>query len=245
MYCSVGGRGKRRGRGMGKERGRARGSRGIGEVGVRINTKLSFYENPWASLENSYQLQTRLLEADEIKPQFFTFAPPPSLMLVGTDTNNGESSTTAFASSTVSVTSTMTETETTNTKLPQCGIKLVRVGRAIAVDLSSSIPFLASTGINITRSRIHSTVLYRDNGFTDDELRAVIDFRNEWLSLRGRPCSFDASQMMGPHSNYIKGELETFIEEARVKFLVPFMCCVQRIPHVSLRKNMEDRTVSE
>jgi len=130
----------------------------------------------------------------------------------------------------------------------RCGISIVLLGggRSLCVDLTGSIAALHDSGITCDHSTIHATVLWRDRVFSNAELRALVRFRKCWLQARGRPvrasdggqCTFDASQRWGRGSNYIRGELEEFILEARASLASQFDCdptCGGRPPHVSLR----------
>ena len=139
----------------------------------------------------------------------------------------------------------------------RCGISIVRLGNnnSLSVDLTQCIDGMRARGIPCDHSTIHSTVLWRKRPFRDADIKLLLRFRKKWLGEKGRPvrfvdggyCTFDASQRWGPGSNYIHGELEDFILEAR-RWLAPQLgcdpTCSGRPPHVSLRNRHESGAAS-
>lgn len=120
-----------------------------------------------------------------------------------------------------------------------CNLVLQIQGRAIVVDLDHERDAL---GDACEVKHPHATILFKPDGFSEDELREITKFRSEWLHAKGRDedgrCTFDVSERWGRRSNHVGGELRDFIDEARLLFAERFGCPLkeQREPHVQLRK---------
>lgn len=116
------------------------------------------------------------------------------------------------------------------------GIHLVHMGRALVVDLSKDMKGVESCTVDAP----HCTVIFRQQGFDEAELRELVGFRAEWLESLNRPakggrCTFDVSRRWGEKSNHVDGELREFVEATRAHFTGRFGLEKQRPPHVEMR----------
>ena len=118
-----------------------------------------------------------------------------------------------------------------------CGISIVVQGRALVVCLNGE-------QMHSQISTPHATILYRRQGFNADGYakRSMVAFRNRWLTELGRNpkggrCSFTLRRW-GRNSDFIEGELQQFILDARSELCEHLGCDIteQRPPHVALRR---------
>ena len=131
-----------------------------------------------------------------------------------------------------------------------CGIQLKLSGGkcAIIVTLKKKDCDLKknNNAVGLEVADPHVTVLYRKEEFSQAELQEVIDFRDKtWMKKlkrcgkHGTRCKFTCRDHWLTNgvgrSNLIKGELYTFVKDARAELKSKLKCNKQRPPHVELR----------
>ena len=130
---------------------------------------------------------------------------------------------------------TMNEYGPTNDKRYSCGLEIMLIGRAIAVNMDTATEWLNATQSDV--SKPHVTIMFRERGFNITELTAMRQFRDEWALLKAIPKGtwegmwFYGDRRCGAHSYRVAGRLKYFVIAAQTRFATTWGA-ETRLPHI-------------